>query len=324
MKRTILTYTLLLCCCVLVGVPRARAEEELRFAYQNRIGDAVTIVAVSKNLFAAEGLHVKAMQFNNGPACAEALVTGGVDIATMGDTAAVLSLTKDSTLRILGSHGAGEQRHRIIVPQHNGIRHLTDLKGKRVAVKKGTSTYGGFLALLATHAIKPTELTIIDLDPGLMPEALAAGSLDAFVASEPTPSQAELRGGRALAHLGGMGNNYPLLLLAKTRTLDKRSWEMQKFFRALQRAERFIRQHPEETIAILGKETGLPVAIARAAMERHSYHVQLDAPTMASLHQIAAFLLEQKKIQQLPDIDGQSTDRFIENEPGADKDAHQP
>jgi len=55
----------------------------LRLAHQNRIGDAVAIVAVQQNMFKAVGLHVAPMRFNNGPACAEALVTGGADMASM-------------------------------------------------------------------------------------------------------------------------------------------------------------------------------------------------------------------------------------------------
>ncbi|MEW6594769.1 MAG: ABC transporter substrate-binding protein [Thermodesulfobacteriota bacterium] len=306
---------LFLPCLVLLlagaGFSSARAGEPLRFAYQNRVGDAVPIVAVSRNFFAAEGLEVKALQFNNGPACAEALVTGGVDLATMGDTAAVLALARDSTLRILGSHGAGEKRHRIVVPQHSPLRSVADLKGRRIGIKKGTSTHGGFLALLAAQGITPGELTMTDLDPALMPDALAAGSLDAFAASEPTPSLAEMKGGRELADLGGLGNNYPLLLLAKDSLLRKRDAELHRFFRALARAEAFIRQEPAAAAAILSKETGLFPALATKAMALHSYRLQLDGVTLASLKQIAAFLKEQKKIDRLPDFTAMSRDRYL-------------
>jgi len=131
----------------------------------------------------------------------------------------VLAINKDNTLRILASHGSGERRHRIIVPHQSTITQLHDLKGKRFGIKKGTSTYCGFLALLSVHNMSPAEMTITNLDPDVMPEALIAGSIDAMVASEPTPSLAEMRGGRELAHLGGLGSSYPLVLLAKARTV---------------------------------------------------------------------------------------------------------
>lgn len=278
------------------------AAEPLRFAYQNRVGDAVSLVAIEKGFFAAEGIQVKGVLFNNGPACAEALYTGAVDVATMGDTTALISVSKDPSVRILACHGAGEHRHRIIVATASPLRTLADLKGKRVGVKKGTSTHGGFLALLAANGLHSTDMKLLDLSPDLLPEALSAGSLDAFVASEPTPSVAETRGGRELATLGGLGNDYPLLVVAKSAVLQKREAELVAFFRALRRAEQFIRKNPAETAAILGKVDRISIDTARKAMARHSYLLRLDGRVLKSLEQTAAFLYGQHKIPQLPDL----------------------
>lgn len=290
----------------------AVAAEPLRFAYQNRIGDAVSIIAVNKNFFATEGLTVKALLYNNGAACSEALFTGAVDIATMGDTAALLAISRSPALRIIASHGAGEKRHRIIVAGNSPLKKLTDLKGKRIGIKKGTSTHGGFLALLAAKGISPIDLQIIDLDPAIMPDALAVGSLDAFVASEPTPSLAEQKGGRELADLGGLGNNYPLLMLVKTSMMNKRDDDLRRFFRALARAEQFIQRYPAETALLLSKENGLAPDMTRMAMQRHSYILQLDVITVASLQQTAAFLKGQKKLNQLLDLPAVITTQYLQ------------
>ena len=143
------------------------AAEALRFAYQNRIGDALSIIAFKKDLFIAEGLQVKPLLFNNGPACSEALFTGAVDVATMGDTTTLLAVSRINDLRILASHGAGEKRHRIIVAGNSPLKNPADLKGKRVGVKKGTSTHGGFLALLTANGMNPADLKIMTLIPEL-------------------------------------------------------------------------------------------------------------------------------------------------------------
>jgi sulfonate transport system substrate-binding protein len=288
------------------------AAEPLRFAYQNRIGDAVSIIALAKGFFAAEGVQVKGLLFNNGPACAEALYTGAVDIATMGDTTALSLVSQDPSMRILASHGAGEHRHRIIVAQKSPLRTLADLKGKRVGIKKGTSTHGGFLALLAANGLQTADIQLVDLSPDTLPEALSAGSLDALVASEPTPSVAETRGGRELGTLGGLGNDYPLLIVAKSTVLQTRETELVAFFRALRRAERFIRENPTETAAILGKEDRLSAELARKAMTRHSYTLRLDDTVLKSLAQTSRFLYGQRKISQLPDLKAVVSTRLLE------------
>jgi len=175
--------------------PNTDIQHPIRFAYQNRIGSAACIIAVDNNLFTKEGLKIESFRFNSGPACAEALYSGSADIATMGDTTAVIAVAKNPGLIIIGSHGKGEHRHRMIVKKNSGIKTLIQIKGKRLAVKKGTSTYGGLLALLSSKGLALSELEIIDLAPSQMAEALISGSIDAFVASEPTPSIAESIGG---------------------------------------------------------------------------------------------------------------------------------
>ena len=55
----------------------------IRFAYQNRAGSALCIIAVEKELFNRQGVAVEAARFNSGPACSEALYSGAADIATI-------------------------------------------------------------------------------------------------------------------------------------------------------------------------------------------------------------------------------------------------
>ena len=190
----------------------SNSEPAIRFAYQNRIGSAACVVAVENDFFTDEELKIEPFRFNSGPACAEALYSGSADIGTMGDTTALITVSRDDRFVIIASHGQGEHRHRLMVDRNASITMVENLRGKTVGVKKGTSTYGGFLLLLASRQLDPAEIRILDMRPSEMPDALAAGSIDAFVASEPTPSLAEMRGARELATMGGLGNTYPTLL----------------------------------------------------------------------------------------------------------------
>ncbi len=169
-------------------------------------------------------------------------------------------------------------------------------------MKKGTSTYGGLLAFLAAHRLPADAVRLIDMRPAEMPEALAAGSIAAFVASEPTPSLAEVQGARQLATLGGLGNNYPILMLAGNRLLAEHPDRMRALLRGLRRAERFIAEQPEESVTILARVTGLPPALVQRSMALHSYRLVLDEGILSSLKESAAFLRQQGIIDRLPDL----------------------
>lgn len=277
-------------------------DDAIRFAYQNRIGSAACLVAVERSYFEDEGLQIEPFRFNSGPACAEALYSGSADIGTMGDTTAIITISRDDRFVIIASHGRGEHRHRLMVAPNCSIETIEDLRGKTVGVKKGTSTHGGFLLLLASRQLNPAEIRIVDMTPAEMPDALAAGSVDAFVASEPTPSLAQMRGARQLATMGGLGNTYPILILARRDLLRDRPKDVVRFLRALQRAEETIQSSPGETAETLAQIAGLTPQVAHSAMMRHRYALSLDETIVASLRQTAAFLQTQGTIASLPDF----------------------
>lgn len=283
----------------------------IRFAYQNRTAAAAAIVAVAKDSFKAQGLSVKAMRFDNGPACAEALFTGSADLGTMGDATAITAITRNPDLIIIASHASGEHRHRLMVKADSTIRRPQDLVGKVVAVKKGTSTHGGFLTYLNAKGLNLPGMQVKDLRPADMPEALFAGSVDAFVASEPTPSLAEMRGARQVATMGGLGNQYPILILAKRDFLSHHKNEVVRFLQALAQAEAFIRQQPEPAAAIVAKATGLTPEMTLAAMRHHRFDLSLGPEIVTSLEQIANFLAEQKKIPVLPNLSQRMDTQFL-------------
>ena len=297
---------------VYAGVGDADGKSIIRFAYQDRIGSALSIISVKKGFFEEEGLQIKPMRFSSGPACAEALYSGAADFGEMGDTAAIIITTRSDRFAIIASNAAGEHRHRIMVRKDSGILTLNDLRGKKIGVRKGTSTYGGLLFLLERAEIKPQDIEIIDLTPPIMTDALIAGSLDAFAASEPTPSLAEKKGAQQLTTLGGLGNEYPLLILANIDMLDGQPETVKQFLRAMKQAERYMAENPEQAMQIIASETGLPLAVTQMAMARHQFRLRLDTRITSSLEQTALFLREQNIIPGLPDFAIMAKPDFLE------------
>ncbi len=290
----------------------AGSKNEIRFAFQDRIGSVLPILAVHEGYFADQGLKVKSLRFNSGPACAEALYSGAADIGAMGDTTAIIMLARDSRLCIFACHASGEDRHRLMVLQDAPIVSLHDLAGKRLAVKKGTSTYGGLLAALDREHIDPTTIGIIDLTPPTMITALQSGAVDAFAASEPTPSTAEEKGARQLLTFGGLGNVYPILMLARRGFLEEHASSMDRFVNALTRAQEYAVANPEVVIRLMSAETGLSPSTTRAAMQRHQYHLGLDGKIVTSLEKTAQFLRDQKIIDVKPDVAASLNRRLFE------------
>ena len=94
--------------------------------------------------------------------------------------------------------------------------------------------------------------------------------------------------------------------------MNKRDEELHRFMRALARAEQFIHRYPEETARLLSKETGLSPEMTGKAMQRHSYRLQLDGVTAASLVQTAKFLKEENKINRVPELSRVITTQYLQ------------
>ena len=307
-------WSLLLACIGLLFAsctPDREASRPIRFAFQNRVGSVLPILAVEKGFFAARGLDVRPLRFNNGPACAEAIYAGSADIGTMGDTAALICVSRTANLRMIASHCTGEHRHRLMVQGASPYRTLGDLRGETIGLKKGTSTYGGFLAALAAQGFSPGDFPVVDLSPASQPEALGAGSIAAFAASEPAPSMGETKGGRELMTFGGMGNQYPVMILARTAFLSERGDETKAFMRALVDAEAYLKAHPGETARVMAEATGLPQGVLTSAMARHRYALGLSATTRESLATTARFLKNQGIIAAEPNLQVTCTDAYL-------------
>jgi sulfonate transport system substrate-binding protein len=295
--------------------PRGEATRPtIRFAYQDRVADAASMIAVEEGFFRDERLDVKPLVFSSGPACSEALLSGSADIGTMGDTTAIIAVAR-SPVKIIASHGGGEHRHRIIVGEKSGIRAPADLTGKRLAVKKGTSTYGGLLAWSDSVGLDLAKVKVTEMRPEDMGDALMSGAVDAIVASEPTPSVVEQRGGRELATLGGLGNTYPILLVGRNEFLAAQPEAVGSFLKAMRRAADFIHDHPKEAAEVLAGKTGLSSAVTARAMSHHYYRLDLGEDTRASLRAIAGFLVKQRLLDSPPDLTKTVDASFLEARP---------
>jgi ABC-type nitrate/sulfonate/bicarbonate transport system substrate-binding protein len=221
----------------------------------------------------------------------------------MGDTTAIIALSRDARLKILTSHGQGEHRHRLVTRPASVIKTAQDLIGKTIAVKKGTSTHGGMLRYLDAHDVAEDSIQLVDMSPSEMPDALFAGSIEAFAASEPTPSLAEQRGAVQVTSFGGLGNSYPILIMTAQDFIQANPQRIQDFLTALGKAETFIREHPEDTVRILSPITGLSEALTRAAMKRHRFKLDVSEDIIRSLKTTADFMLQQGSITTNPELD---------------------
>lgn len=158
------------------------AVPDLSAGTQHSGGGVVDVLRdrqIFEKAFADQGIKIQWSFFKGaGPVINEAFANGQVDLAYLGDLAAIIGKSNGLDTRLLSASARGVKQYLGVVPG-SGIKTLQDLKGKRVAIFRGTATQLSFDAALASQGLSEKDLKVINLDFSGATAALAAKQIDA-------------------------------------------------------------------------------------------------------------------------------------------------
>ena len=129
--------------------------------------------------FERDGIQVQWIFFKGaGPAVNEALVNKQLDFAWQGDLPSIVHRAGGVKTKIIVGSGVRNGLY-LGVPPDSTITRLEDLKGKRVAVFKGTNLHLAAVRALAAKGLKESDLKLINLDTAGAQAALTTKDVDA-------------------------------------------------------------------------------------------------------------------------------------------------
>ncbi|RON33968.1 ABC transporter substrate-binding protein [Pseudomonas brassicacearum] len=160
-----------------IGVATAGGGDPVTFS-----GSTLGIVRNQQLLekaFAGTGTVVQWFFFKGaGPAVNEALSNQQLDFAYQGDLPAVVGRSNGLDTRLLAALGVRANLY-LAVPKGSEIKSIEDLKGKKVAVFRGTNGHLVSINLLAAHGLTERDIKVINLDTGSTQAALVSNGVDA-------------------------------------------------------------------------------------------------------------------------------------------------
>jgi len=137
--------------------------------------------AAIDNEFKADGIQVKHTYFSGaGPAVNEALANNQLDFAWQGDLPALVAKAGGLPTKLILANSRYDAIY-VGVPTSSTAKSLEDLKGKRVAVFKGTNLQLAFYNLIAARGWKDTDFKIINMSTADGNAAILSGDIDAQV-----------------------------------------------------------------------------------------------------------------------------------------------
>ena len=147
-------------------------------------GVALLAVAQVKG-FIADEFKDKPVKFTyeyftgTGPAINEAIANKQLDFAQYGALPNIIGKAAGLPTRIVASYGLTTVFG--VARADSPISAVKDLRGKKVAVAKGTILHWALLKALDTNGLSLRDITLIDLKSADQTAALAAGTVDAVI-----------------------------------------------------------------------------------------------------------------------------------------------
>ena len=116
--------------------------ETLRIGYQ-KYGTLVLLKArgTLEQRLAGQGFDVQWTEFPGGPQLLEGLNVGSIDFGVTGETPPVFAQAAGADLLYVAHEPPAPSGEAILVPKDSPIRSLTELKGKKIALNKGSNVH---------------------------------------------------------------------------------------------------------------------------------------------------------------------------------------
>jgi sulfonate transport system substrate-binding protein len=219
------------------------------------------------------GVQVEWTGFPAGPQLLEALNAGAIDFGHTGDAPPIMAQAAGVPFVYVAHEPSRPHCEAILVRASSQLRGVADLKGKRVALNKGSNVHYLLVRALESAGIPYDQVHTIFLAPSDARAAFEGGSIDAWAVWDPYLAEAEVNAGaRVLADGTGLVANREFHLAARRLALE-RPEVVRAIFTGLDREGRWAIDHRDEVVKVLAAELGLEQTILQRAIARKAYGV---------------------------------------------------
>ena len=247
----------------------------------------------------AQGIQVKWVEFPAGPQLLEGLNVGSVVFGESGEAPPIFAQAASPNLVYVANQPAAPNAEALIVQKNSPIQSIQDLKGKRVALNKGSNVHYLLLKLLEKNQLTLQDIQVVYLPPADARAAFEKGAVDAWVIWDPFFAAAEQQiDARVLATGQNLVSNHQFYL-ADRKFAEQHPEVLKTVVQQLNQTTEWVKTHQDDAARLLEKPTALDFNILKTSISRMGFGVKpLSSEVIQQQQYVADAFYQQKLIPQ--------------------------
>ncbi|KKD41758.1 aliphatic sulfonate ABC transporter substrate-binding protein [Bacillus sp. FSL L8-0167] len=264
--------------------------------------------------FEKEGVKVKWVEFQSGPPQFEGLAANQLDFTQVGNSPVIAGQAAGIDFKEIGLSQDGLKANGILVNKNSEIQKVEDLKGKKIAVAKGSSGFDFLYKVLDQAGLSAKDVQIIQLQPDEAISAFENGSVDAWSIWEPFLSLETIKKGAKLLVNGEATDLYsPGFTLVRTQFADQHPELVVKFLKVYDHAVKWQKSHPEEAVTLYARLKNLDKKVVTQVLNNtEPLNKPISKKIINAQQHTADFQYKKKAIQRKIDVNQVVDNSFIE------------
>jgi len=263
-------------------------------------------VAQDQGFFEQNGLAVTVKAYDTGLKALNGMLNGEVDVvATVSEYVMVGKILDNQPVKTIGILDKIDFVS-IVARKDRGIERASELRGKRVGVLLGTNIEFFLGRFLELHRINAKDVTSVDI--GTYPhsvDAVVSGKVDAVLCVPPYDKVAQSQlGNNAVVFPAQSGQLAYTLIVCGSEWLKLHSNVAERFLKAMNQAERYMIQHPQESRAIAKRKLNLTDDDITKIWLQNEYSLTLDQSLITAMEEEARWMIKNKLTREktIPDF----------------------
>lgn len=241
----------------------------LDWAYYNPVSLVLKEKGWIEKEFEKDGIAVRWVQSHGSNKALEFLNAGAVEFGSTAGAAALLAKINGNPIQAIYIYSKPEWTA-LVTRAGSGIKTIADLKGKRVAVTRGTDPYIFLLRALAGAGLGEKDIKPVLVQHADGRTALERGDVEAWAGLDPMMAETELEKGSVLFFRNADANTYGVLNVREAFAKEHPEIVI-RVLRQYERGRKWALANPSELRDILAKAARLKANVAAKQLERTDF-----------------------------------------------------